>query len=62
MEKYPRISELMVLQSAAEYYIGRLYFYNQWEYQPYSRESTYMQDKEVAEHALINNTYVENLW
>jgi hypothetical protein len=61
MVKFPRISELMVLQSAAGYYIGRLYYYNEEEYQPYSRESAYMVDKEVSKLALIDNTYVENL-
>lgn len=61
MIKYPRISELRVLQSAAGYYIGRLYLHSEYSFEPYSRESTYMRYKKVAEQALINNTYVEIL-
>jgi len=56
---YPRISKLKVLSSAAGYYIGRIYYINEDEFEPYCRESTYMQDKETAEQSLINDSYVQ---
>ena len=58
--KYPKISELLVLESAAGYYIGRVYKYSEEEYNPYSRDSNYFKDKESAQTALINKTYIEN--
>lgn len=58
--KYPRISELTVLQSNAGYYIGRLYYTSEDEYEPYSRESTYMYNEKMAYDALKNNTYIQN--
>ena len=42
---YPRIGPLTVLQSEAGFYIGRVYFYSDDEYVPYSRESNYFHDK-----------------
>lgn len=57
--KYPYIGELMVLQSAAGYYIGRLYYYSVDEYQPYSRESTYMSE-EVANRCLSVGDWVDH--
>ncbi len=59
--KYPRIGNLMVLESAAGFYIGRLYYYAEDEFTPYSRESTYMTSREIAERALRDNDYIENL-
>ena len=58
---YPRVSKLMVLQSAAGYYIGRLYLMSKHESEPYSRESNYFQDPDVAQRALENNTYIQKL-
>lgn len=60
MIKYPRISKLMVLHSAAGYYVGRLYEYSEDECGPYSRESTYFKTEKAAIKALANNDYVEN--
>ena len=60
MRRLPRISEKMVLESAAGFYIGRLYIISEDETQPYSRESTYMPTREIAENSLLNKTYVEN--
>ena len=57
--KYPKIGPLTILESAAGYYVGRLYFYNAEEYQPYNRVSTYMSDEATARKALADNTYVE---
>lgn len=57
--KYPKISELMVLESNAGFYIGRLYYYSEDECNLYSRESTYYKNKEDAQRDLINNDYVE---
>ena len=56
---YPRIGPLTVLQSEAGFYIGRVYFYSDDEYVPYSRESNYFHDKEAAKKALIENEYIE---
>lgn len=62
MRKYPRISGLKILESAAGFYVGRLYLYDEeGDCEPYSRESTYMPTKEIAENALLNKTYIENL-
>ena len=58
---YPKISELKVLQSAAGYYIGRLYLTSNYESEPYSRESNYFRDPHVAQKALDNNTFVQKL-
>jgi len=57
--KYPKIGPLTVLQSNAGYYIGRLYYYSEDECVPYSRESTYYQNKEDAKRDLINKDYIE---
>lgn len=56
---FPRIGPLTVLQSAAGFYIGRLYYYSADEGQPYDRVSTYMADEETARQALTTNSYVE---
>lgn len=61
MTKYPRIGNLQILQSAAGYYIGRLYYYTETESAPYSRESNYFKTEEAAQIALDNNTYIERL-
>ncbi len=61
MIKFPRVSELMVLESAAGFYIGRVQYESESEFQPYSRESTYYTNKEVAQHDLDTNNYVEIL-
>lgn len=61
MKRYPYISELLVLESAAGFYIGRIYKESEFEYEPYSRESTYMENREVAESHLKNKTYIEIL-
>jgi len=53
------ISELMVLESAAGFYIGRVYQHSIDEYEPYDRVSGYMKDRDIAEDSLINNTYVD---
>lgn len=50
--KNKKISELMVLQTAAGFYIGRLYYESPDEAQPYSRETQYFKTKEEAEYAL----------
>lgn len=56
--KYPRYSELMVLHSAAGFYIGQLYYESKDECVPYSRKSQYFNDIVTAENALINNSYI----
>lgn len=58
---YPKISELKVLQSAAGFYIGRVYMHSKHIVEPYSRESNYFQDKELAQTALENNNYIQKL-
>lgn len=57
--KFPKISNLMVLESAAGFYIGKVMYYSDDEFNPYSRESNYFINKEDAETALENNTYIE---
>lgn len=59
MYKYPRVSELLILESAAGYYIGRVYKYSDDDFEPYSRDSNYFQDRDIAEMALIENSYIE---
>lgn len=61
MTKYPRISELKILQSAAGFYIGTLYMYSDDEYVPHSRLSQYFTNEHDAYDALINKTYIEKL-
>ena len=57
-----RIGPLEVLKSNAGYYIGRLYYGQDGEVEPYSRESaSYYKTKEVAQSHLDNNTYVQKL-
>ena len=58
-QKYPCKSKLKVLRSASGYYIGTLYMHSEDEYEPYERVSTYFNDKETAELALVENKYVE---
>ena len=57
--RYPKISELIVLESNGGFYIGRVYEHSRFEYEPYSRESSYMATRDIAEAALINNTYIQ---
>lgn len=59
-QMYPRISELLVLESAAGFYIGRVYKHSEEDYEPYSRDSNYFRNKEDAQAALLNNTYIEH--
>ena len=62
IQKYPGISrELLVLESAAGFYIGRVYYHDEEEYEPYSRESNYFSTEGEAEDALEHNTYIERL-
>ena len=62
IQKYPGISrELLVLESAAGFYIGRVYYHDEEEYEPYSRESNYYCSEEVAQEHLDENTYIERL-
>lgn len=60
LRKYPRVSQLQVLESPAGFYIGRLYLYDEYgDSEPHSRESTYMENREIAENALLNKSYIE---
>ena len=52
----------MVLQSAAGFYIGRLWYESENDFEPYDRVSTYYTTKEAAERALEDGNYIENLW
>ena len=57
-----KISELMVLHSAAGYYIGRECDEG-WGWMPYSRESMdYYKTLEEAQEALDNKTYRYRGW
>ena len=58
-KRFPCVSPLMVLESAAGFYIGKVYYYSEDEFQPYSRSSTYYKTKESADRSLINNDYVQ---
>ena len=58
-QKYPYISNLKVLESEAGFYIGRLYYYSEDDYNHYSRESNYFRDREDAKRSLIDNDYIE---
>ena len=58
---FRRISRPQVLQSAAGYYIGRLWHETETEAEPYDRLSTYYATKEAAERALENQDWIENL-
>lgn len=62
MRKYPRISKLMVLQSAAGFYIGRVEYITEDESEPYSRESNYFRTEEAANRALFDNDYIKNFY
>ena len=59
MIKYPKISELMILKSDKGYYIGRIYKYSEDVYEPYSRESPFYKEEEVAKKDLVNNDFVQ---
>ena len=54
------IGGLEVLESAAGFYIGRLFYYDKDDYNPYSRESCYYPTKELAQYHLENKSWVEN--
>jgi len=61
--KYNRknyIGRLEVLESTSGFYIGRLYYHSENEFEPYSRESTYYPTRELAESLLEENEYVQN--
>ena len=52
------VSTLMVLQSAAGYYIGRTYWDDEFEFEgPYSRESGYYPTQDAAAAALNKDDY-----
>jgi hypothetical protein len=61
MRRYPKVGELKVLESAAGFYIGRLYHETEDDSEPYDRASGYYRDKESAEMDLINGEWIENL-
>tara|TARA_R110000796_G_scaffold126793_7_gene241807 strand:+ start:674 stop:877 length:204 start_codon:yes stop_codon:yes gene_type:complete len=62
LQKYPGVSrKLLVLESAGGFYIGRVYYHDEEEYEPYSRESCYYASEEVAQEHLDENTYIEVL-
>ena len=58
--KYPHIGDLEVLESAAGFYIGRLYYEAADDANPYDRVSYYYPDYETAKDALINNDWIDN--
>lgn len=60
-KQYPYISKLKVLESAAGFYVGRVYNTSESYYEPYSRESGYMATREIAEYHLENKSYIEIL-
>lgn len=56
-----KVSNLMVLESAAGFYIGRVYYNsnNINDYEPYDRVSSYMASREIAETALAEDNYIQ---
>ncbi len=62
------VTDLMVMQSAAGYYIGRAYKDQEFDFiGPYSRESGYYATEAEAQAELDNNTFevrdcIENNW